>query len=85
MDEQLEKRGNTMADIKMNIGQIKLGSIAQTSGVFVGSNLQAKWSSTKKENDGFGDTTGDHNKAVIDARVHDGDAIDTIRLPRDHY
>ncbi|PWI57612.1 hypothetical protein [Sulfoacidibacillus thermotolerans] len=71
-----------MADVKMNIGQIKLGSIVQTSGVFVGSTIQAKWSSTKKENNGFGDTSGNYNRTLVDAKTNDSDALDTLRMPR---
>lgn len=71
-----------MADVKLRIGQIKFGSLTQSSGVFVGQSVQSGWRGTAKTNAGYGKITGMGNHHVISSSINDADFIDTIRVQR---
>ena len=59
------------------IGSIKIGSIEGASCLNMGNNFPSNFSSHKKQNQGFGSITGDHNDIRdILSRLDDSDALD---------
>ena len=64
--------------IDFRVGQLKVGGIEASSGVFVGQNLQYGWRSSGKENDAGGTVTGDGNTVSITrGEIVDPDYLDT--------
>lgn len=59
------------------IGSIKIGSIEGASCLNMGNNFPNNFSSHKKQNQGFGSITGDHNdiKDIL-SRLDDSDVLD---------
>lgn len=59
------------------IGSIKIGSIEGASCLNMGNNFPSNFSSHKKQNQGFGSITGDHNDIRdILSRLDDSDVLD---------
>lgn len=64
--------------IDFRVGQLKVGGIGTSSGVFVGQNLQYGWRSSAKENYSGGTVTGDGNTVSITrGEIVDPDYLDT--------
>jgi hypothetical protein len=56
---------------------IEVEFIQSSSGIFVGTNTQLRWSAHRKTNDGFGTVSGDGNIMHHNVNVvNDGDWID---------
>ncbi|WP_085523042.1 hypothetical protein [Tuberibacillus sp. Marseille-P3662] len=62
------------------IGQIRIGTVSDASCVNLGNNLPTQFESHKKQNQGFGSITGDHND-IEDIRnlLDDADLIDMFQ------
>lgn len=54
--------------VKIIFNDLKIDEIAETSGVFSGTNIHVRWKHAGKTNEGFGRVSGDGNSA--DGGVH---------------
>lgn len=50
--------------VRIEFGDLIIDRISDTSGVFSGDNLQVKWRSSLKVDEGFGSLEGDYNSSV---------------------
>lgn len=50
--------------VRIEFGDLVIGEISDSSGVFSGDNLQVKWKSYIKKNEGFGNVEGDSNNSL---------------------
>lgn len=56
---------------------IHVNSIADGSGIFIGTNTQILWSSSAKVNSGVGEISGEHNRIEqVTNVIYDNDIID---------
>lgn len=68
---------------KFLIGSISIGTIEGASCINFGNNFPTNFTSHKKQNQGFGSITGDHNDLKhIFSRLDDRDVIDMYNQPR---
>lgn len=64
--------------VVVSLGGIKVGSLANDCGIFIGENMQHGWDSHAKGNTGVGMIAGDYNVlAVYLALLNDPDIIDS--------
>lgn len=47
--------------VRIEFGDLIIENISDSSGVFTGDNMQVKWRSFEKSDDGFGSIDGDNN------------------------
>lgn len=50
--------------LRIEFGDLVIENISDSSGVFTGDNLQVKWCSCMKINEGFGTLEGDSNRTI---------------------
>lgn len=50
--------------VRVEFGDLVVGEISDSSGVFTGDNLQVKWKSYIKKDEGFGSVEGDSNNSL---------------------
>jgi len=50
--------------VRIEFGDLIIDTISDSSGVFTGDNLQVKWRSSLKSDEGFGSLEGDFNSSV---------------------
>lgn len=50
--------------VRIEFGDLVIEEISDSSGVFTGNNLQVKWRSSIRVDDGFGTLEGDHNSSI---------------------
>lgn len=50
--------------VKIEFGDLIIEQVSESSGVFTGDNLQAKWRAYAKIDEGFGNLTGDSNNSL---------------------
>ncbi|MCY0876070.1 MAG: hypothetical protein OWT28_07380 [Firmicutes bacterium] len=63
--------------VVVNLGGIKVGSLASDCGIFIGENMQNGWDSHSKANTGVGAIAGDYNVLTVYlALLNDPDIID---------
>ncbi|MBD0379819.1 hypothetical protein [Paenibacillus sedimenti] len=56
---------------------INVYSIENSSGIFIGTNMQVNWSASGKENSGLGSVSGEYNVVTHNMNtVYDNDIID---------
>ncbi|GGH87726.1 hypothetical protein [Pullulanibacillus pueri] len=66
------------------IGDIRIGTISDASVMNLGNNQMSHFESHKKQNQGFGSITGDHNTIEnIRSLLHDPDFIDLFTDGKD--
>lgn len=61
------------------IGHISIGSIEDASCVNIGNNLPVGFEAYRKQNQGFGEITGDHNDIKeIESKLRDSHVLDML-------
>lgn len=50
--------------VRIEFGDLIIDQISDSSGVFTGDNLQVKWQSSIKVDEGFGTLEGDSNSSI---------------------
>ena len=50
--------------VSIEFGDLIINQISDSSGVFTGNNLQVKWRSSQKVDEGFGTLDGDSNSST---------------------
>lgn len=50
--------------VRIEFGDFVINQISDSSGVFTGNNLQVKWRSSIKIDEGFGTLEGDSNRSI---------------------
>ncbi|MEA4848604.1 MAG: hypothetical protein VB106_15350 [Clostridiaceae bacterium] len=50
--------------VRIEFGDLTIEQISNSSGVFTGDNLQVKWRSCRKVDEGFGILEGDSNRSM---------------------
>ncbi|MGE5631613.1 MAG: hypothetical protein ACM3TR_11025 [Caulobacteraceae bacterium] len=55
--------------VRIDFGDLIIGNISDSSGVFSGDNLQVKWKAYIKADEGFGILEGDENKSLNNQSV----------------
>lgn len=50
--------------VKIEFGDLVIEQVSQSSGVFTGENIQAKWRSYARIDEGFGNLEGDSNSSL---------------------
>ncbi len=64
-------------NVNVNLGGIRVGSMASDCGIFIGDNMQHGWDSHGKTNAGFGAVVGDGNQLLVwMSQLFDSDLID---------